>query len=65
MMPYLMPFTEFDVEAVINFNVNQIVSFSRPAKDVIAQYLKILKRFLDNDEDDNDLSLMKTPIVKH
>lgn len=67
MMPYLLPFIDFDVDSVVNFNTNQIVSFSKPAKEIIKQYIKILRKFADGDNSDNsdDLSSMKIPPVKH
>ena len=67
-MPYLIPFVEFDISTVVNFNINQIVSFSRPSPETIKQYIKILKKQsneTDDDDDEFDLSSMDIPIIKH
>lgn len=67
-MPYLIPFVEFNLETVVNFNINQIVSFSRPSPETIKQYVRILKKQsddTDSDDDEFDLSSMEIPIIKH
>lgn len=63
MMPYLMPFVDMNLETIVNFNINQVVSTAMPAQEILNRYLKIYNNI--NSDDEIDLSDMEISKVKH